>query len=107
LEDARGSSRPLERELGSRPDDEEGPAERAPHDGDDRRNPTFALLRDRPAALGAIAAVALTVASLLWIGAELHYQSCLQKAEARTPGQDDLSRLVRQRDVENCSRLPF
>lgn len=49
----------------------------------------------------------LAVLALGWIGAEQHYQSCIQAANARTSGTDALSRLVRSNAVKNCHRLPF
>ncbi len=49
----------------------------------------------------------LAVLALGWIGAEQHYQSCIQAANARTSGVDALSRLVRSNAVKNCHRLPF
>jgi hypothetical protein len=45
--------------------------------------------------------------ALLWIGGELHYQGCVEAAAQRNPGNEDLNRLVRLRDIDDCSRLPF
>jgi hypothetical protein len=64
------------------------------------------------------------VAVGVWSGSELHYQSCIAAAEARTPiwivrvpnenlfgggGTSDVARggQARQRAVAGCSRLPF
>lgn len=109
LEDSRASGgRPLEREVGNRPGDE---ADASPSASDERPSgPGWfsRTLEDRRIVrTAAVTAVLLVVAALLWMAGELHYQSCLQKADVKSPGLDSLSRLVRQRDVERCSRLPF
>ncbi len=54
----------------------------------------------------ALAATALIALGLLWLAAEQHYQGCLQAVEART-GSTSLDRLVRQEQVDACSRLPI
>lgn len=108
LDDSRGTDRPLERELGSSSPGGDAEADASPDDGGRSESAPADWLRDRSGwHIAAVCAVVLTVAGLLWIGSELHYQGCLQRAEVRNPGQDNLSRLVRLRDVENCSRLPF
>jgi hypothetical protein len=44
----------------------------------------------------------------LWIGSELHYQSCLTAANDKAAGATDpLTRLVRIREINACSRSPF
>ena len=35
--------------------------------------------------VGAVAAIALIAISLLWIASEMHYRSCVTKAEAQYP----------------------
>jgi hypothetical protein len=65
----------------------------------------------------------LIAAALAWNGAEMHYRSCVDAAEARTPltradgggwgsaaGDDPLGVLgaeERQAAVDGCSRLPW
>jgi hypothetical protein len=72
----------------------------------------------------------VVVAGLAWIGSELHYRSCVDAAEARTPvvvvkkpgnpfgarGLEENSgagdetvrgQAARRRAVDACSRLPF
>lgn len=60
----------------------------------------------QPAPIAAWALAVLVALSLLWIGGESHYRGCVDAAVARSAGDDALSRLVRTRDVESCSRLP-
>jgi hypothetical protein len=66
----------------------------------------------------AVVVVALVIgAGVLWGAGELHYRSCVDAAEARTPIVKTRStfggvaivsgRTARKRAVEGCSRLPF
>jgi hypothetical protein len=56
----------------------------------------------------AFALAALIAIALFWIGGELHYQSCVTAANAKTQGANDsLSRLVRTREINGCSHSPF
>ena len=104
----RSGSRPLERGIGDpgvhETDANDRPSDERPQEPG---RVSRALADQRVLRPFLVSAVVLAVATLLWIGSELHYQSCLQKAELRTPGVDALSRLVRERDIEGCSRLPF
>jgi hypothetical protein len=97
----------------------EAPGELREGDGEDGREDALAATageeagdgpRRRIRALPVIAVVlsVLTLVSLFWIAGEMHYQSCIQKASVRTQGSnDDLTRLVRLREVNACSRSPF
>jgi hypothetical protein len=96
-------NRPLEQPLGEdEPQAREGAA--GPRD-----EPGFleSLDRSRLARRAAWTLAVLLVVALLWIGGELHYQGCVEAAAQRSAGDDDLSNLVRIRDVNDCSRLPF
>jgi hypothetical protein len=99
-------NRPLEQPLGDAAEDEQT-REGAPGPGSADEGFLQALDRSRLARRAAWALAALLVLALLWIGGELHYQGCVEAAAQRTAGDDDLSRLVRVRDVNDCSRLPF
>jgi hypothetical protein len=73
----------------------------------------------------ALAIASVGVVALLWIGGELHYQSCVEQAKARTElTSDDLATFERQppdealtkfsiaveskeHAIQGCSRLPF
>jgi hypothetical protein len=97
-------NRPLEQPLGPATEDEERTREGSPS----AEGRVFqAFDRSRLAARAAWALAVLTVLALLWIGGELHYQGCVEAAAQRSAGDDDLSKLVRIRDVNDCSRLPF
>ena len=67
---------------------------------------TRTLEAAQPAQIAAWGLAVLVALSLLWIGGESHYRGCVDAAVARSAGDDALSRLVRTRDVESCSRLP-
>lgn len=99
-------NRPLEQPLGPAEDE---PQTREGAAGPDSEKQGFipALDRDRFAKGAAWALAILLVLALLWIGGELHYQGCVEAAAQRSAGDDDLSRLVRIRDINDCSRLPF
>jgi hypothetical protein len=49
----------------------------------------------------------LAVYSLLRIAGEQRYQSCVATAVGRTPGDDNLSRLVKTTAISHCSHSPF
>jgi hypothetical protein len=99
-------NRPLEHPLGSAAEDDPEPREEDRGPGSKQRF-LEGLDRDRLARRAAWALAILLVLALLWIGGELHYQGCVEAAAQRNPGDDDLSNLVRVRDVNDCSRLPF
>ena len=101
-------NRPLEQPLGDAAEDE--PQTREARAGPaDSAEPGFlqSLDRSRLAKRAAWALAVLLVLVLLWIAGELHYQGCVQAAAQRSAGDDDLSNLVRIRDVNDCSRMPF
>jgi hypothetical protein len=82
------------------------PAPDEPATGESGRQGRFAELSTT--AWIAFALAAVIAIALFWIGGELHYQSCLTAANARTQGANDsLSRLVRTREINGCSHSPF
>jgi hypothetical protein len=103
---------PPEAQVGSSPSVSNQPsgtrnAAGQPDDDADWVGPTR---RERPAATIVIALVAVSAIALalLWSAGEAHYRNCLEAAYLKTQGAtDSLSKLVRQRAVENCSRSPF
>jgi hypothetical protein len=100
-------NRPLEQPLGPAADDEQQARQETPGPGSVEEGFLRALDRSRFARLAAWALAILLVLGLLWIGGELHYQGCVEAAAQRSAGDDDLSNLVRMREVNDCSRLPF
>jgi hypothetical protein len=61
-----------------------------------------------PAIWVGLLVTAVLAAGLLWVAGELHYRGCVRATGAAYQGRnDDLSRLVRNADLANCSRSPF
>jgi|SRR6185312_8882035 len=58
-------------------------------------------------AVVALLLVLLSVFSLLRIAGEQRFQSCVAAAVGRTPGDDNLSRLVKSTAISHCSHSPF
>ena len=86
--------------------DEAGaPATAGPEELSGARRP---LIQTPARVIVALVCAVIAAISLLWIGGEEHYQSCVTAAAARSAGANDaLSRLVRGRAVNDCSRWPF
>jgi hypothetical protein len=74
-------------------------------EGEGRRLP---VIQTPARIIVALVCAVIATVSLVWIGTEQHYQSCVNAAAARSAGANDaLSRLVRGRAVNNCSHWPF
>ena len=100
-----------DREVGEREAadaDGEKPERAADDEEEPSRGLSAVLGPAAPIAWLALVAVVLAAIALLWVAGELHYQSCIDKVNAKTQGaRDPLTNLVRARDLNNCSRLPF
>lgn len=87
------------------PPGEEIPDERVQPE---RPGPSIAERISGRAELIALVIAGLIAFSLLWIASEMHYRGCIQAAEVKSQGDtSSLGRLIRQRDLRGCSRLPF
>jgi hypothetical protein len=106
--DSQGThERPLERPLEQPADDEPREVDAGDESDTVARRSIRAFGGSHPARRAAWALAILVALTLLWIGGELHYQGCVEAASQRTPGDDGLSRLVRMKNIDDCSRLPF
>jgi hypothetical protein len=54
-----------------------------------------------------IAIGAALIAVGLWIGSELHYESCVDAASAKYAAQAPAAYAARYHAVRGCSRFPF
>lgn len=108
MADSHGThNRPLEQPLGPAAEDEQRTRDGTSGPDAAKEGVLQALDPSRLARRAAWALAVVLVLALLWIAGELHYQGCVEAAAQRSAGDDDLSNLVRVRDVNDCSRLPF
>ena len=81
--------------------------EEPPRDHPSSRRPPGRLASVGLTAWLALAVALLVALALLWIGGEMHYNNCINKAEITSPGSSGLSILSRKQDIAKCNRSPF